>query len=471
MKNTIKILILALIVLFTVGITTSKAYKVGANTSASTMVSNLNSGLQIDNIVRRQNNNVFCRDWGTKLSISNYTRDYYKVYTSNPKSSAYTGTTQDLRIAYILSSNYSKDAKQQAYWWALGQKYSSAPNELARNASSYATFIQNNKNVGVTINKTNAVTTYDGDTKIYGPISISYPYNSTWGGLKYKFVDPNNNNQNVNNTVSLCIKQNETYTPISNTDGGNGYRSASIDCNGKDIYVVTNSDLFRVKLEVSSWITYCTAEVYHIKGSTDKGWEYKAYCVDCVDYLLSSKTIINEINTASSKDKDTKVGTFFHDLEGMGGQRYQFYILDHIETNSQSYDNYNVFRLYDTDWGNWNDYPADYHPAEIRGYECEGCHKKIVANHFSTHIKEANIDDHISLKTETTLKCKYCQNYRINIPDGDVNAAYKKLANHYQQNHSFTYYNQKIYVYKTWNGYGHNCGYWHSGSEQKLSIL
>lgn len=435
MKKTIKILILTLLILLTVGITTSKAVTtISAGTSVNSIIAGLESGdkkIRISTSVRKQNVNIFCRQYGQVLSVS----DFY-IDSSAPNIS------NNSKAAYVLSSSYDKDTRQKAYWNVLGQN--STENNLAKEAKAYYNFISN-YNANVSINKSNAITEYNGNTKTYGPITINYnttSYNNkSFGGFYYAFV--NQSGEQINSGISLCNVGGTTDIGSgSRTINGISYKEVGSGYSNKNLSIrVTDSNINWARLVVKSWKLSVSVEYKQIEGKKIK--EGISYCTVCEDNITNSITVNNStINDMDWNHSSMPLLKSAGNILGIEGQYWKFKNTTIEYTN----ENKNKFKFMGV--------CSDNMPVNITidgtsltestgRFLCKGCNNGIAyanATAFKNHII-SNPSNHETSETAFFIICKVC---------GEPFSTEEELAQHYWDRHKSEAYKRTIYNYIPW---------------------
>lgn len=310
MKKFIKVFLLILFIVFVLGITTSNAaYRVTADTTASEMLQQLNSGVELTGIsqqIRDQNPYLLCRNSNMEL----YEGGVYSFVNGDANSSKETYPEFDANgnvlndgyaKAYILAApGYIKsdtqysglptpaDERQWAWYCIIGQV--SGSNDLYNIAIAYQNYKKTEKDITLT-SDANAKTSVSGENIVYGPIQIEYSYgkgtsgskSDEWGGFNYAFFDENGNN--ISNKIRLCTSSNNTYTDVTSvgktTDGY--YKVRTSDYSKQSLYIVTNDKtISKVNIKIQANIVDYKVTLYAIEGEYDAGTKggYR-YCAAC----------------------------------------------------------------------------------------------------------------------------------------------------------------------------------------------
>lgn len=274
MKKIIKVLSFVLFIIFVLGITTSNAaYTVNSETTSKTMLEQLNAGnplTGISNAVRDSNESLFCTNrYIAQVDSAKYAIVSSVSYPSVDKTSGYAR-------AYILavdSSKFSKEEKQNAWWYLNGQ--SSTSNDLVTVANAYQNYINNEKtDVEFILNKDEVSTKVENSKIIYGPVQIKYSYKKgqgaskfdEWGGFNYAIFDSKGNN--ISSKVELCELNNNVYQKIQTTKNAEGfYEVRTADYNMKELYIVTeDKKIETVTIKIQENEVNYTANVYNLEG-------------------------------------------------------------------------------------------------------------------------------------------------------------------------------------------------------------
>ncbi len=212
---------------------------------------------------------------------------------------------------YIMSAEgYTEEEQQEALYALLGDEYGltdgigdGSGQELYIKAIEY----QNKKlsEIETLIKLTkgeDAITSFNGDNLIYGPIYVDYPYGEveerrTWGGFYYAFFDEAGNN--VSNNVKLCTLENGEYKEISSTlstsEETNGYNKVTSGeySKAKLYLVVSDRYLTKVKMKVCSFQIVKRARIIRSEGTaTVPGGTW--YCASCKQMVLKPVTQTKE---------------------------------------------------------------------------------------------------------------------------------------------------------------------------------
>lgn len=277
MKKSIKIFILVIFMILFLGITTSNAaYTVNSSTTSKTMLEQLKAGnplTGISNAVRDSNESLFCTNrYIAQVNTANYAIASSVSYPTVDKTTGYAR-------AYILavdSSKFSKEEKQNAWWYLNGQ--SSTSNDLVTVANAYQNYITNEKtDVEFIIDEDEVSTKVENNKIIYGPVQVKYSYkkgqgtskSDEWGGFNYAIFDSKGNN--VSSKVDLCELKDNSYQKIQSTKNAEGYYEVrTSDYNMKNLYLVTeDKQIEKVTIKIQENEVNYTADVYTLEGKYD----------------------------------------------------------------------------------------------------------------------------------------------------------------------------------------------------------
>lgn len=316
MKKIIKISLLILFIIFVLGITTSNAYTVGSDTTASTMLEELEKGNSLTGIshdVRDKNPYLYCINLFTMIyKDANYNKiNAVKTYPQDDSTNGYAKSYILAAPGYEKNDNDNSDItpddeRQWAWYIAIGQ-VANTTNDLYEMATAYQNYKMTEKEATLT-EGTNVKTFFDGNNTVYGPIQVEYSYGKAssgshsdeWGGFNYAFFDENGNN--ISDKVKLCTLSDGEYNEVTSAkiESTGYYKVSTIDYNKKDLYVVTSDkNITKVNIKMQSNTVTYTAKVYEIEGSYYQAAASVEYCQSCKNtyrhyagklwYLTSSK--------------------------------------------------------------------------------------------------------------------------------------------------------------------------------------
>lgn len=262
MKKIAKVCILILIILMTLGITTSnvsEAYCVQPNVM--------------------------------KFSNANYHEVSSRIVPADYAKADNTDLKKYMRD-YILTTHddYTEKERQQVLALIEGDTVGYYPdevdakrvNKLYAEAQAYAYDLVAQEAELITLKKDEkANTSLSGGNLVYGPIYVTYPMGNIetrrdWGGFYYAFFDKDGNN--ISSELQLCILENGEYKQITiegNKDGYNKVTSGSYS--GKPLYIVTSNMLIsKVFMKAYSFQIVRRARIVRYEGtayvSSTKTW-------------------------------------------------------------------------------------------------------------------------------------------------------------------------------------------------------
>lgn len=482
MKKVIKLFLLIIVIIFTIGITTSNAYKVEDTTSVNDMLYELNKPggtILITNAVRKNNPNIFCRRHDQILpdSGANYFLEYYVEYPAPNGADIqyYSGETNPTNsysnqyaIAYILAAPrniYEKEDIQQAYWMVLGftvDEPTSKANTLLSIARAYQNYINQDTQQRVTVQNNNAkIEIIDGNVAIYGPINIEYKYGSIqtekFGGFNYAFFDTDGNN--VNSNVQLCTLSNNTYNQISATTNTNNYKEVrTANYNRTNLYIKINlnqlSNVNKINMRIQDNKLNVSATVYQINGNYITTSTTHEICFSCLYKIRHSYDEVDKLGIGSIVKY---------------GKRYYTYVGKSTNTSSWTYDR-ECYNKYSFD-GTVSDSEKS---AEILAGRTVDEYGNVITNvnYWLEQFADSKYTRQGGMSGYISYSCDLCG---ASITDyGDSKTNRKNHAG----NHTKSQYQYKVttYMYTTYRGCGNdNCGQIISAGvtnqAQKLTIV
>ena len=222
---------------------------------------------------------------------------------------------------YIMSAEgYTEEEKQEALYALIDDEYGlndgvddGSGQELYIKAMEYQNKILAEKGIIMTLTKgEDAVTSFNGDNLIYGPIYAKYPYGEietrrNWGGFYYAFFDEAGNN--VSDKVKLCTLENGEYKEVESTlstsEKTNGYyKVTSGEYSEVKLYlVVSDRYLTKVQMKACSFQIVKKATIIRSEGwaTVPGGTWYCSYCRQMV-----TKTVYHTEDTDKQPASNAK---------------------------------------------------------------------------------------------------------------------------------------------------------------------